>query len=316
MKHSIDFKALKSQISLQDLVKHFHLELTEKGEQLHGNCPFPKHAGDGNSGSFAIKTTHNLYICHTHCGAGEGCIDFYCDMTGLDKTRDALKAAIQLKNLFGRVEHNQTNLKPAKSVLKPNTPTLSNQPKNLHIDLKRNVPYLAKTKKLTDKTIRFFDIGQALIGTLKDHIAIPMHNTQEQRIGYAGQNLETKQWKFYFNKSIELFNYHRVKAQNPKFIIVVEGFYSAMYLWQQGLHNVVAIMGNMASNTQIDLLKTLSKNTVLFLDNDKAGRAGTKSLEEKLSKNGQHVKAVMYPHIHQDSKPNKLSMEEIMTMIY
>ena len=88
---------------------------------------------------------------------------------------------------------------------------------------------------------------------LKGKIAVPLHNSKGQRIGYAGQHLATKEWRFYFNKSIELFNFHRVYQQAQKLdtVILVEGFYSAMYLHQEGFQNVVACMGVNVSDEQM-----------------------------------------------------------------
>ena len=40
MSHQIDFAQLKAHVSIQDIVEKLHLDFTQKGEQLQGNCRF------------------------------------------------------------------------------------------------------------------------------------------------------------------------------------------------------------------------------------------------------------------------------------
>lgn len=319
MPKRIDFNIIKAQISIQDIVQKLCVDLVQQGVYLQGNCPFPNHVGDRNSYSFSVHTGKDIYICPTHCGSGVGCIDFYCGLIGVDRNKNALKAAIALSTIFGISQGKKSVQMPLKQDLRIwNSKTeldIQNPIKNLHIDLKKDIPYLTQNKQLNLQTIQFFGIGKAMTGTLKDHIAIPMHNTNGQQIGYAGQNLQTQQWKFYFNKSIELFNYHRVKRENKDFVIVVEGFYSAMYLWQAGFLNVVALMGSRASTKQVQLITSLSKKVLLFLDNDKAGKEGTKQVKKLLKEKAYRLGTIIYPSEGSREKPIQFQRTELKAMI-
>lgn len=72
--------------------------------------------------------------------------------------------------------------------------------------------------------------------------------------------------------------------ENFKFgtpIILVEGHLDRDTL--SGIYrNVLAITTNKISNTQADILKSLTNRFILMLDNDEAGRAGTKDAYYKL----------------------------------
>lgn len=251
-KFKIDFDKLKQSITIEDIVNHFNLEFKRiKPDQLQGNCPFQNHSGDRNSFSFGINTQKDIYICPTHCGKGAGIIDFYCGIMGLDKTRDAFKAALQLKEIFISKIDNTKALKQKPKTQEKYTITKPNDSIKFTLNVEYNIPYLLNDKKLTPETLKYFGIGKTDYGALKNHIAIPVHNESGQLIGYAGQNTETDKWKFFFNKSVELFNYHRIKQPDKlPYLIIVESFYSCIYLHQNGFKNVVAIMGDLPQKSR------------------------------------------------------------------
>lgn len=55
-------------------------------------------------------------------------------------------------------------------------------------------------------------------------------------------------------------------------MIVVEGFFDAMKVYQAGHQNVVALMGSTLSQRQSDLLTDRFKSVTLMLDGDIPGR--------------------------------------------
>lgn len=79
-----------------------------------------------------------------------------------------------------------------------------------------------------------------------------------------------------FKKSAELFNLHRAlrePADQP--LVIVEGFFDAIKLWQHGCRKVVALMGSVLSPAQEELVirHTNAQSTVLLMfDEDDAGR--------------------------------------------
>ncbi len=283
-KKRIDFESIKK-IPIESIINHFQLELKEvRPNQFRGNCPFLHHAGDRNSKSFSVNSEKGLFICPTHCGGGKGALNFYMKLKGYDSQQDVYLAAKELQEIFCDEIANRTERVIKKAPVKEKK---VNEVCKIRLDVEHNVDYLLKSKGLELETLKFFGVGKAKYGVLKGHITVSMHNKEGCLIGFAGQDMESGKWKFYFNKSIELFNYHRVKQlEGVKQVIIVESFYSAMYLHQCGFPNVVAIMGVWASDAQIGLLKELSDNFLLFLDNDEAGKKGAENLVKKLKKEG------------------------------
>jgi DNA primase len=117
----------------------------------------------------------------------------------------------------------------------------------LTVDL--NHPYL-KRRGLELETLAEFGVGHCPAGPLQNRIAIPVFNTQEWLVGYAGRipgEPTAKRSKYKFVTSgylgTELFNLHRVlRERSGDPIILVTGFFDVMHLWQLGWHDVVGLM--------------------------------------------------------------------------
>jgi DNA primase len=115
-----------------------------------------------------------------------------------------------------------------------------------------------------------------------------------------------------FRKGLELFNLDRaVKEPLDKPLVIVEGFFDAIKLHQNGCRKVVALMGSSLSAGQEELIR---KNTngqsqvIVMLDEDDAGRAGRDDIAARLAK-------FCFVKMHQFEKPGTqpehLSAEDV-----
>jgi DNA primase len=79
-----------------------------------------------------------------------------------------------------------------------------------------------------------------------------------------------------FHKELELFNLHRVK--DCKHLVVVEGFFAAIWLFGQRVP-AVALMGTSISAQQLELLaNATARHITVMLDGDEAGRAASEEV--------------------------------------
>ncbi len=119
---------------------------------------------------------------------------------------------------------------------------------------------------------------------MKNRVVIPVHDEQGQLVAYAGrypaEDVPEEEPKYLvppnWRKSLVLFNYHRAleEAREKKELVVVEGFFDALHIWQAGFKNVVALMGSVLSPAQTHLLQAAlgtSGRATLMLDGDSAG---------------------------------------------
>ena len=95
-------------------------------------------------------------------------------------------------------------------------------------------------------------------------------------------------------------------------LIVVEGFKGAMWLVQNGFHNVVATMGKGVTQIQEGLLASMRVPIVIMFDADEAGRNGAESLGINLYRSGV---SVSYAYLDDGLSPDDLTCGQITTAL-
>ena len=151
-------------------------------------------------------------------------------------------------------------------------------------------PYLLD-RGFTKETIAHFGLGFCARGSLKDRVAIPLHDMEGSLVGYAGRVVddgviteenpryrmpskrERNGTTFEFKKTKILYNGYRIKRGRTN-LGVVEGFPSVWWLHQHGFPNVVATMGAECSEEQAALIVSLVRpdgHVWLIPDGDQAG---------------------------------------------
>jgi DNA primase len=119
-----------------------------------------------------------------------------------------------------------------------------------------------------------------------------------------------------FKKTVEIFNIHRALAREDDVpLVIVEGFFDAMKLHQEGYSRVVALMGSSLSKSQEELLCRLCKadeRIILFLDNDEAGQKGQADALKRLAKR-LYVRAIDLED--RKAQPEDLSANELRQIL-
>jgi DNA primase len=143
---------------------------------------------------------------------------------------------------------------------------------------------------------------------------IPIHNTRAELVAYAGRSIDGSDPKYKlpagFHKSAELFNLHRAIGTGCKSVVVVEGFFDCVKVWQAGFP-CVAVMGCKLSQEQRHLLAANFSAALLLFDGDAAGIAGAQAGINDLG-GKMWVKAVW---LKMDQQPDQLSSEELQELL-
>src|SRR5215216_5422895 len=79
MTHEVDFKQLKQEVLIDDVIKYYDITVRESGDQLVADCPFCK----SNSGSFKVSLEKNAFMCHA-CKEKGNILDFVAKKEGLN----------------------------------------------------------------------------------------------------------------------------------------------------------------------------------------------------------------------------------------
>lgn len=173
-----------------------------------------------------------------------------------------------------------------------------------------------------DETLRHFEVG---FDEERFRITFPLRNLYGDLVGVSGRTVidEEPRYKIYAKelgiqdysmdtvKKALLWHGHHVLYRNePDQLVITEGFKAAMWTWQCGIQDVVALVGNALSRQHRDLIARHQLRVVLFLDNNEAGIIGTLKAAESL----QHVSSnpvyvASYPDHRQ--QPDDLSADEV-----
>ncbi len=335
----LDFGTIK-EVPVLDVAKRYGVVFRGRGDWHYGKCPLPTHESK-ESKSFAVNVSQNFWLCHSDsCRQNKGnkkggdVINFVQVM----EKCSMLQAAEKLVGWYGLSESKPSreivakskgdvngNEKPSRAkdagegVHTSNSSELPTENKVLSFagfkDLDPAHEYL-RSRGIRITTAEEFGVGffPGRSSVIKDpyRIVIPIHNASGMLVAYVGRSLDHGAEERYhlppgFLKTLELFNFHRVFDDT---VILVEGFFGTMTLWQNGYQNTVGLMGSTISDAQLGLLKRF-RMVVLMLDGDKAGREATDVIAAKIAKQ-QYVRAVM---LGDDLQPDKLSGNEIHSLI-
>jgi DNA primase len=314
----IGFDRLKQSVSMEQVLGRYGLlkKLRRRGDSLSGVCPV--HRGH-NPTQFRVNLAKNCWICFGDCHGGGSIVDFVSRMESI-RIREA---GLLLQDWFN-LEPGNGNEDYRPAVKDPVVPFKkeTNPPLRFALGaLDGAHPYLAQ-RGLTAATISVFGVGCCAHGMLRGWIAIPIHDAKGKVVAYAGRWPGTPpedQPKYRlprgFRKSLELFNQHRAAQENASGpLVVVEGFFGCMRVWQAGHRRVVSLMGSMLSAAQEERIAQLAGEdgqVLLLFDEDGAGRKGRREAQERLS---QHV-AVGMIRLQEGQQPDSLSAEEILELI-
>jgi len=136
----------------------------------------------------------------------------------------------------------------------------------------------------------------------RDRLMVPICSLSGAIVGFGGRDLGGNSPAKYmnspetliYNKSEILFglNQSRRAISKENSVILVEGYFDVISMFQSGLENVVAISGTAVSETQAKLLARYTKSAFISLDGDAAGQAATERCIEVLLSQSFAIKIV------------------------
>lgn len=303
----IDFRQIKDQIPIEDVLRHYGVALRPAGSELRGRCPLPTHTSQDSNNSFSVNRAENVWCCQSiscmdardgHLGGTV--LDLVSTMEGCS----IREAALHLRDWFGQIQCSR----PVKS-LKPVTPD-QDQPLPFHLQgIDYSHPYLVE-RGISASTARAFGIGfYGGPGLMHGRVVIPIRNDKHDLLAYAGRAIDGQEPKYRFpygfHKSHVLFNLNRAKQLRNGSVIIVEGFFDAAKVYQAGYSNVVALMGSSLSDVQEQLLQQHFARAVLMLDGDDAGQRGTANIRSRLDGKMNVSVITLQPGQQPDQLPSK-----------
>ena len=314
---------IRSSVDIVDVISSY-LELTPKGRNFFGVCPFH----DDNHPSMSVSKEKQIYTCFS-CHATGNVFKFLMDYENISfieavkKCADMANINLDIKN-YTHIETNKNN--ELYNIYDSSTKFYQNLINTS--DGKEAKEYLLK-RNIDEKLIKEFKIGLSLnkhdlltrfliknnyskndllkSGLVLENsyglndiyvnrIMFPLEDLNGRVVGFSGRiyntidnskYINTKETEIFKKREI-LYNYQRSKneAKQKGYVIVMEGFMDVIRAYSVGIKNVVATMGTAITSNHAMTLKKMAKEIFLCFDGDSAGLKATTACIEELSKLG------------------------------
>ena len=307
----VDFKAVKAAVSMEIILARYAVNwLRRKDDELRGRCPI--HEGESKD-TFHVSVSKNVFNCFS-CKKRGNVLDFVAAMEKCS-VRDA---AIKITEWFsvvgdgpkeGSGQAEKSTAPPAER--KPEEVT--NRPLSFELKgIELGHSYL-KERGLFVETLETFGVGFfSGKGSMAGRVVIPIHDEVGQLVAYAGRAIDNTEPKYKlpagFHKAQVIYNLHRVTAEE---VIVVEGFFGCMAVWQSLNPFVVALMGSSMSARQEELLTARFKRVTLLLDGDEVGKKAAEEIAGRLVRR-LFVRTVELP---ENKQPDTVSPDELRKLL-
>jgi DNA primase len=330
MSRFVDFKAVKAAVSILQVLEHYGIadKFKRSGDSLSGPCPL--HDGQ-NPTQFRVSIGKNCWHCFGRCNDGGNVLEFVARKESVTLR----EAALMLCDWFRLSEGEKPTDKDEPTAPKTKQPTKAakakadappvddaspNKPLGFALqNLDTAHPYFAE-RGLSEATIAEFGLGFCGKGSMTGRVVIPIHNGDGKLVAYAGRlpgappDEETPKYKLPpgFKKARELFNYHRALRESAELpLVIVEGFFDCMALWQHGIRRVVALMGSSLSPQQEELVARAvnpQDRIVLTFDEDEAGREAREKVTPRLAA---HCYVRNFRFEREGQQPDSLTAEQL-----
>ena len=319
------------------LEERYHLELSNAGKgHWAACCPF--HKEDTPSGHIRVSNgtfDYPHYKCYG-CGIFLNPIDFVMQMEGL--------SFIEACKIIGGYVGMEITTEPKNPKHESYKDQMSEHGRRYNRVIQNDqtaIDYLVKERQITMKTIDSFMVGLVPVDEYKvrtdtsniaGRISFPIFEHKMPKdakivgMGYRTLKDRAPGWnkstdpkykndsttsgdlEGVFRKEEFLYGYQFAFQSIRKFqyAIVVEGYVDVLALHQSGMTNAVGLMGTAFTEKQMDALRKLTKNIVLFLDGDSAGVTNMMKYVPLLLEKGFSVKII---HAENGKDPADICLE-------
>lgn len=258
------------------------------------SCPFH---GEDRSPSFSINRG-GLWMCfsckakgnlkHLHKAFGGGDMDW----------QESLKAmGVQLRSNQFKIEVRRDGA----SIDLPSDFLPYTEPGNVPPEI---------SKRLGWDATEFFGLGRSDIGRNKNRCVIPIR-FKDKTVGYHSRALSADLAPRYYNPAgfdikCHVFNYDSCTVGGE--VILVEGAFNAMSMWEKGMPNVLAVFGTQFTAYQLKKILSLNPaSIVICFDRDSSPARPGQKAAKKLGMLIQDAVPTYIMPLPIDKDPNDLS---------
>jgi len=143
-----------------------------------------------------------------------------------------------------------------------------------------------------------------LVSRFFNRIMFPIHDEQKRVVAYGARVMDDSLPKYVnspetplYNKSKILFGFSHCKnkIRSQKSMLVVEGYFDVIQLYQAGIHTAVAPCGTALTEQQLNIIKRYTDVLYLAFDSDQAGVNAVFKKLDVIMEQGINAKVVVLP---------------------
>lgn len=308
-----------------------YVQLTRKGSNLFGLCPFHSE----KTGSFSVSPDKQIYYCFG-CKKGGGAINFIMEIEHLsfpdavrflaqrvgmevpeeegDQEAGRYRARLLALNRdAARFYHQMLKSpqgKPVREYLERRQiqwRTAVNFGMGASLDawdvlLNAMTKQGYSKKELLDAGLVVQNRNGGLYDKFRNRLMLPVIDTRGDVVAFGSRVLDKSEPKYMNSSETPVYSKRRVlyglnlakKTKRPN-ILLCEGNLDIVTLHQAGFDNAVASMGTALTVEQTRLLSRFTKELVLCYDNDNAGKIATERALQILNDSEFNVKVLQLP---------------------
>jgi len=149
-----------------------------------------------------------------------------------------------------------------------------------------------------------------LYDKFKSRLIFPIFDQMGRVIGFGGRALQAEQVPKYLNspetaiyskgKVLYGLSHAKKSIKESDKVVIVEGYFDLISLYQSGIENVVASSGTALTPDQVGLIKRFTKNIVSCFDTDSAGIEATRRAYEVAISDDVDMKTLSMPNEFKD----------------
>lgn len=320
-----------SNVDVLDMLEVLDIDnVTQATEyEVRYSCPFSAHDSGDETPSAYMNLETSLFFCHS-CHAKGSAIHFTAGVLDVS----LLEAVMMLKQKYSPFGINPDARNMVEEVRKYQEQKVAEPKENQILDEalihdfdidwhEAHYAYLINgghpatdymfDRGFTADTLTHWQFGWDVDS---NRITLPVRNEDGLLVGFKARAIDNRKPKYLnlggerygfpsFLKNLVVFGLDRARNESTD-LILVEGEFNVVKLWQHGIKNAVAINGSYFGPRQIRMLRDCAERVTLFFDTDEAGYDATQAVSQELT-------PFMPVHIvpDHDGDPADMSFEEI-----
>ncbi len=165
------------------------------------------------------------------------------------------------------------------------------------------------------------DRDGSFLDLFRDRLIFPIFNENGECVGFGGRALSSQVEPKYLNspeskvfkKGEVLYGLFQSKEYIKKegIVIIVEGYFDFLSLWEKALRNVVATCGTALTEKHLSKLKLIAEDYIVFYDGDRAGKQAAIKAISLIARTGKIPKIIVLPEeLDPDSFVQKKELSE------